>query len=293
MSLSELRTRSDLLCIVYGDNPRAKCIELATFGVHDVVFSHDPKLPTNKFDHAFYTQNMPLVQKAFSLLEDEESRFAYASAIKYRMIGEHGYLYMADYPEYNHPLVHAEKGDWVIDGGAFDGGTSLSYLSQVGESGNIFAFEADPESIQKIKTKLAGLSGGMRDAIVLLEHALSDRTKTLCFSALGTGSSRAVESGGIEVSAMSIDDLSLERCDLISLDVEGAETDVLKGAVNTLTRFRPKLQISIYHTPSDIFSLPLLIADMLDNYVYFVGHHDAYHVETDLYAIPRERLKRG
>lgn len=41
------------------------------------------------------------------------------------------------------------------------------------------------------------------------------------------------------VPTFSIDDLGLTECNLIMLDVEGYELNVLKGAVNTLEKFKP------------------------------------------------------
>jgi FkbM family methyltransferase len=41
------------------------------------------------------------------------------------------------------------------------------------------------------------------------------------------------------VPTMLIDDLNLERCDLIHLDIEGFELHALKGAVNTIQKCRP------------------------------------------------------
>jgi hypothetical protein len=37
-----------------------------------------------------------------------------------------------------------------------------------------------------------------------------------------------------------IDDLELDRCDLIQLDTEGYEYEVLKGALKTINKFAPK-----------------------------------------------------
>ena len=41
------------------------------------------------------------------------------------------------------------------------------------------------------------------------------------------------------IPTFSIDDLGLTECNLIMLDVEGYELNVLKGAINTLEKFRP------------------------------------------------------
>lgn len=48
---------------------------------------------------------------------------------------------------------------------------------------------------------------------------------------------------GPEVPVITIDSLALPRVDLIKADVEGAELDVLLGAEQTLTRFRPHLYL--------------------------------------------------
>ena len=47
--------------------------------------------------------------------------------------------------------------------------------------------------------------------------------------------------GLIPVSMITLDDLSLERCNLIKIDVEGMELDVLLGAGETIARHRPPI----------------------------------------------------
>ena len=94
--------------------------------------------------------------------------------------------------------------------------------------------------------------------------------------------------------ATSIDELArdfaLGPATLFSFDIEGQELPALRGGLETIRRLRPKLQVSIYHLMSDLYEIPLLLAGSLENYRYFLGHHDAYHTETDLYAVPEEML---
>lgn len=49
--------------------------------------------------------------------------------------------------------------------------------------------------------------------------------------------------GGQAVRVTAIDDLPLEACDLIKVDVEGWEAEVLRGAARTIARFRPILYV--------------------------------------------------
>ena len=45
--------------------------------------------------------------------------------------------------------------------------------------------------------------------------------------------------------------LGLERVDLIKVDAEGAGLLVLRGAEETLEKFRPQLSIAVYHTSAE------------------------------------------
>jgi len=61
---------------------------------------------------------------------------------------------------------------------------------------------------------------------------------------------------------ISIDDYMHEhniRVDIIKMDIEGGEYDALKGAENTLRKFQPRLMISAYHRPDDLWVLKELI----------------------------------
>src|SRR5262249_28338799 len=48
---------------------------------------------------------------------------------------------------------------------------------------------------------------------------------------------------GESIPLLTIDSLSLDRCDFMKIDVEGMELDVLRGAARTLARFRPILYL--------------------------------------------------
>ena len=76
-----------------------------------------------------------------------------------------------------------------------------------------------------------------------------------------------------------------ERVTFIKLDVEGAEYEALLGAQNTIKKNRPKLAISIYHKPQDIFELPELIMSIRDDYRMYLRHYQLSPNETILYCV--------
>ncbi len=78
-----------------------------------------------------------------------------------------------------------------------------------------------------------------------------------------------------------------ERCDFLKMDIEGAELEALRGAEQTLRRYRPKLAISVYHSPlKDFLHIPKFISELGLEYEFFLGHHTPYWYETILYCKP-------
>ena len=78
--------------------------------------------------------------------------------------------------------------------------------------------------------------------------------------------------------------------DFIKMDIEGAELAALKGGIKTITKCRPQLAISIYHSGEDFINIPLYLKDNLKNYAFRLGHYSPKLSETVLYAIPNELL---
>jgi FkbM family methyltransferase len=72
------------------------------------------------------------------------------------------------------------------------------------------------------------------------------------------------------VKCVSIDatlkELGIERCDLIKMDIEGAEASALEGATATIAKFRPRITIACYHKPSDPYALTAIIKRICPDY---------------------------
>ena len=64
----------------------------------------------------------------------------------------------------------------------------------------------------------------------------------------------------------------------------------LKGAKETIEKYRPQLAISIYHSDSDFINIPLYLNKTLQDYTFKLGHYSRDNNETVLYAIPDELL---
>jgi len=171
-----------------------------------------------------------------------------------------------------------------IDGGAFDGDTIRLFSSRVGARyTRIYAFEPDPTTFARLKQNFAS-----EPRVELINAGLYHRKQTLRFRDDASRAAIFAGDGGTEIEVTTIDDVvGEERVTFIKMNIEGAEIDALKGAARTIRRWRPKLAISAYHRPSDLWCIPRLVRWLREDYGLYLRQHDGGVIETVLYGLPR------
>lgn len=177
------------------------------------------------------------------------------------------------------------EGEIFVDAGCFDGTTGgEAAVWARGKLLKIYAFEPDRNSIDACRKRLEQTGCKFE----LYHMATWSKKATLTFhvdSDFGYASS-VNEKGKESVVADSIDNiLACRPVTYIKLDVEGSELETLKGAVNTIKKYRPKLAISLYHKAEDIIDLPLFIELLGMDYKYYIRHYQTRWCETILYAL--------
>jgi len=189
--------------------------------------------------------------------------------------------------------VGAEPGDVVIDGGACLGETALYFADAVGAQGRVLGFEFVDQSFEILGRNMA-LNERLADRISLVRRALWDASgEALPYVPAGGVTSVGGDGGdpGPRVEAEALDDFaaraSLDRIDLIKLDVEGAELRALKGGERVLREFRPKLAVSVYHRHDDLITIPAYLNTLDLDYEFFLGHRSPGRRETILFCRPR------
>jgi FkbM family methyltransferase len=84
------------------------------------------------------------------------------------------------------------------------------------------------------------------------------------------------------IPTLRIDDLNLDRCDLIQLDTEGFEYFGIQGAEETITKFKPVLSIEWWEPWAARYGITL---EMLENYLSRWNYVIAgYHVTDRVYV---------
>ncbi len=149
------------------------------------------------------------------------------------------------------------SGDTVLDIGANIGWFSLVAAKEIGERGQVHAFEPRPETARRLKQTIA--QNSLRDVVNVWEFALSDQSDTLRLQwANNTENPGGSHIGGraqehfdaatsANVLACRLDDLLPQVApDIVKIDVEGAEPRALYGARNALKRKHPVILSELF-----------------------------------------------
>lgn len=185
-----------------------------------------------------------------------------------------------------------EQGQVILDGGGCWGDTALNFAYQVGSNGKVYTFEFVPSNL-KILQKNLDLNPDYKQRIEVAEYPLwSQSDLTMYVSDCGPASRVGFDPSGTSedytVKTISIDDFVIQKhlatVSLIKMDIEGAEFEALKGAKETLLRFKPNLALSVYHRPEHFYQLAQFIDSLNLGYRFYLGHFTIHQEETVLFA---------
>ena len=120
-----------------------------------------------------------------------------------------------------------------------------------------------------------------------ISKGLWNKEETIKFTSMGNGASYIGETdASYEIRVTAMDEVIRERVTFIKLDIEGSEYQAICGAERLIKTHNPKLAISVYHKPEDIWKLPKLLLSYNRNYSFYLRHYSLAASETVLYAIP-------
>ncbi len=150
----------------------------------------------------------------------------------------------------------------------YDLGANVGYYSflanKIIKNGVIYAFEPVPRNTTIFQAHLKLNENKIKyQNINLLPYAISNKDQIVVFSndddcaegnSYVNSSFYTKRNNTFEVKSYSVDSLvesGYNKPDIIKIDVEGAEYDVLLGAVKTLTQYRPKILLATHdcHVP--------------------------------------------
>ncbi len=189
------------------------------------------------------------------------------------------------YPDYEAVLERAYRsfistGDTVIDVGAHTGRHTAVFRELVGSTGRVLAFEPLPDVAKLLRDR------GFDDRVQIFEYALSDVPGRSSFvHARGTPQESGLrqrmfnhpalaDPATIEVEVRRLDEFMplIGKLSFIKLDIEGAELSCLRGAADTVQRFRPVISIEFGGSAYGIYGeTPRSLFDFAASLDYRIG----------------------
>ena len=164
------------------------------------------------------------------------------------------------------------KGDIVLDGGA-NIGVTVMYALSLGAA-KVVAIEPSPRNVEVLNRNFSKQIAegrvivypkGVWDKDDVLKMNVNDDTSAMDSVVLKRNSNRTVDIPLTTIDKL-VEELKLERVDFIKLDTEGADKQAMRGARQTIARYRPRFEISVDHLPGDPIAVPALLKSMDPSY---------------------------
>ena len=151
--------------------------------------------------------------------------------------------------EYEPPLIrfletHNTDGWTCFDVGANVGAVALALAMYVGNSGKVFAFEPGPPNIVRLRNNFR-LNPSLLDRTEIIEYGVGDIAGESWWAEEdgNPGNALLSDQGTHKIPVTTLDSFiakrGIGRVDFVKIDVEGMELQVMRGAAETLRRFRP------------------------------------------------------
>lgn len=242
--------------------------------------------------HMFYdgfvddiVDNRPRYMELAEQLHDAESVRVLDRILGYRLTLDAAILAdVIDWDLYGFSgLVDFQDDEVYVDGGAYDGDSVRMFIDHVhGKYERVLAFEPDPQTFQRLGKNLAHLA-----RVEPLNFGLHSTKAELRFNNDGSRGAIISENGECRINVVALDEiLAGQRVTFIKMNIEGAELAALRGGAKSIRRWRPRLAISAYHRPSDLWAIPFAFREIDPDYRLYLRQHDGGVIETVAYGIP-------
>lgn len=189
-------------------------------------------------------------------------------------------------------------GEIFVDAGAYVGDSVERFLWSVnGVFKHIHAFEPGPIQYQAMTKRVDRLIAEWAlapEKISLINKGISDESRSveikrgtdLIQSRIDhTASIEGSNDSSVVVNTISLDEyFDGDAFSFLKVDIEGSEAAMLDGAVKSIQKWRPRIALSVYHYPIDIFELPKRCFRLNSDYKFSLSHHSSQLMDTVLYC---------
>ena len=247
-------------------------------------------LNLNPTPYEYFSNQKEQIKKDIDMVYDQKSKDVFISLLNYKMTMKSKWLEEIsdnEHDQYFDEIMNIGRDESFVDCGAYTGDTLDEFYLKYKKWNNYYCFEADKNVYGELVNHIRACN---YYNVTVYDKAVWNRKQELNFVKTGGGSSEVAfekRKNVVTVQADTISDILGDKdVTIIKMDVEGAERQALEGAKAIISKQRPKLAISIYHSYEDFIYLPEFIKSLNIDYKIYIRHYRKMSdSETICYAV--------
>lgn len=258
--------------------------------LNDIYEIHNPfSLPheLERLGFPYYLEQRKYIESCLDLFADDLSREVYVKCLQTHLTRRPVPVPMSrrheQYAPEDVPLARG-YGRFIYCGVSV--GELASLFDRVGPVEELVCFEPDPNQYRSVVEYLSRHHERVAKRVIAIPCAVycHEAIEPFTYSDTSFGS-RILPTGEAKIQTVTIDNLLHGFTPtIITMDIEGAEFEALKGAEKTIKASAPDLAICVYHSPSHLWELPRYLNSLDIGYRFYLRNYTSFISETVLYA---------
>jgi len=236
--------------------------------------------------HSFIKDNFNFLEEFYENLQDQKSKDSYTAYLLSKVRQDMKYLppVFEKIQYFPQGIFELTNNEYYFDCGAFTGDTIASFLQTTGGLyRHIWAVEPDRSNYNRL---IQYIADEKLSTIDVVNKGIYSYNGKLPFQETGSMLSMITDESDNCIETDTIDNIAAGNpVTYIKMDVEGVELEALKGAEQTIRKYKPVLGISIYHKQQDLIDIPKYIKAIVPEYKFYFRVHKKLAIDTVLYGI--------
>lgn len=238
--------------------------------IEEMYYLDGQQLLFDPLTYKYVEENSELLDELYENLSDQYSKELLIAYLNTRVSGN--LKYMKGFAGKTREGIYFDKNIWkssteervYIDCGAYTGDSIEDFIRFTGNNyTKIIAFEPNMENIEKLEE----LGNRYRD-IKIISKGVWNKKERLIFNSERGPMSEITSEGTEYIDVDKIDNyVNDDNVTMIKMNIEGSEYNALLGAESIIKAKCPKLAISVYHRPEDLFTIPQLLLKFVPQYM--------------------------
>jgi len=224
------------------------------------------------FDIQFAKNHKEQLKSVYEKLADSHSKKVFENTVMFKLTGKPEYLFEIETSRDEvFDILNLTDNEVFWDLGAYNGDTVAEFSNNVKTYSSIVAVEPDKRNFKKLMENTSKLGD-----IQCINAAISDKKGIQLMSA-NHGRGNSTDKNMIEIETISLKEISdIVFPTYIKIDIEGNEIKAIDGGDSVIKKWAPKMHIACYHTPFDLFEIPLKILNEVPDYKVYMRHHPCF-----------------